>query len=142
METKKPGAILRILLHAFFLISVNLFSIIGAFVFIQIFGNGSDKLIQSAVAMVINLLIYVAVFKLMNNIQKEIMEIDNLSMFIVTLLVSLALLPSVFYPMHYLTQGNWSTFDNILATWPYQLVVNGICLTLNYFMLSGSKLRQ
>lgn len=142
MEKKRSGAILRILLHAFFLISLNLFAIIGAFVFMQMSGIEADKMIQSAVALIINLVIYIVVFRIMAGVQKDIMAIDNLSMFIIILLVSLALLPSVFYPMHYLTQGYWSTFDNILATWPYQLVVNGLCLTLNYFIFSRSKVKQ
>ena len=142
MDMKRPPDILRILLHAFFLIAVNLFSIVGAFVLIQLSGYESHRITQSVVALVINLLIYLAVYRVMANIQKELMDIDNLSMFIVILLISLALLPSVFYPMHYLTQGRWSSFDNILATWPYQLVVNGLCLTLNYFILSGAKIKQ
>lgn len=131
----KRLSIFRILLHGFFLISVNLFSMIAAFAIIQFVSTDTDKIIQSFIALIINVGIYIFVFRLMNGIQEEIMKIDDFSMFAIILLVSLALLPAIFYPMHYLTQGNWSSFDNLLATWPYQVVVNGLCLVINFFIM-------
>ena len=136
---KSWSSLLRILLHGFFLVSANLFSIMVAFVIIQFFSSGPDKILQSSIALVINLGVYLVVFKLMNGIQREIMKIDDFSMFAIILLISLALLPSVFYPLHFLMQGNWSSVDNLLATWPYQLIVNGLCLVLNYFIFSRRK---
>ena len=131
----KWSSLLRILLHGFFLISANLFSIITAFAIIQFVSTDTDKIIQSFIALIINVGIYIFVFRLMNGIQEEIMKIDDFSMFAIILLVSLALLPAIFYPMHYLTQGYWSSFDNLLATWPYQIVVNGLCLVINFFIM-------
>lgn len=75
----------------------------------------------------------------MFNVQKEIMEIDDFFMLATILMISLALLPAIFYPLHYLTQGYWSSFDNLLATWPFQIVVNGLCLIMNYFIFSNRK---
>lgn len=132
---KTRSSLLRILLHAFFLISANLFSVMAAFAIVQIIAIDAEKILQSSIALIINIGVYLAVYKLMNGIQKEVMKIDNFSMFAIILLVSLALLPSVFYPMHYLTQGKWSSFDNLIVTLPFQLIVNGICLVINYFML-------
>ncbi len=131
----KRFSILRILLHGFFLISANLFSLIVAFAIIQFFSTDTDKVIQSFIALIINVGIYIIVFKLMNGIQEEIMRIDDFSMFAIIFLVSLSLLPAIFYPMHYLTQGYWSSFDNLLAMWPYQMIVNGLCLVINFFIL-------
>lgn len=136
---KSWSSLLRILLHGFFLVSANLFSIMLAFVIIQSFLEEPDKIIQSSIALIINLLVYLVVFKLMNGVQKELMRIDNYSMFAIILLISLALLPSVFYPLHFLTQGYWSSVDNLLAMWPYQIIVNGLCLVLNFYILSGKK---
>ena len=136
---KSWSSLLLILLHGFFLVSANLFSIMTAFVIIQFFSSGPDKILQSSIALIINLGVYLVVFKLMNGIQKEIMKIDDFSMFAIILLISLALLPSVFYPLHFLMQGYWSSVDNLLATWPYQLIVNGLCMVLNYFIFSRQK---
>lgn len=136
---KNRSSLLRILLHGFFLISANLFSVMAAFAIVQIIAIDAEKILQSSIAMIINIGVYLAVYKLMNGIQKEVMKIDNFSMFAIILLVSLALLPSVFYPMHYLTQGKWSSFDNLIVTLPFQLIVNGICLVFNYFIFSKQK---
>ncbi|MCG8308196.1 MAG: hypothetical protein MI975_12445 [Cytophagales bacterium] len=128
-------SILRILLHGFFLISANLFSIMVAFAAVKIWALPPGKLFQGSFALITNTVVYLMVYKLMSGIQREIMEIDDFSMFVIVLLVSMALLPAIFYPIHYLAQGYWSSFDNLLATWPFQLIVNGICLVMNYFIL-------
>ena len=135
----KRSSLLRILLHGFFLISANLFSVMVAFVLVQVALLNEEKIIQSSLALVINIGIYWLVYKVMSRIQEEIMRIDNFSMFAIILLVSLALLPAIFYPMHYLAQGYWSPFDNLLVTWPFQLVVNGLCLVMNYYLLQSEK---
>ena len=132
-------SLIRILLHGFFLISANLFSIMAAFAIIQLASGGPDKILQASIALVINIGVYLTVFRVMSGIQKEIMKIDNFSMFAVILLISLALLPAVFYPLHYLKQGYWSSFDNLLAAWPFQLIVNGLCLVLNFYILRSKK---
>jgi hypothetical protein len=135
----KRSSLLRILLHGFFLISANLFSVMVAFVIVRVALLNEEKIVQSSLALVINIGIYWLVYKVMSRIQDDFMRIDNFSMFAIILLVSLALLPAIFYPMHYLTQGYWSSFDNLLATWPFQLIVNGLCLVMNYFLLRSEK---
>lgn len=135
----KQSSLLRILLHGFFLISTNLFSVMIAFVIVRVALLNEEKIVQSSLALVINIGIYWLVYKVMSRIQDDFMRIDNFSMFAIILLVSLALLPAIFYPMHYLTQGYWSSFDNLLVTWPFQLIVNGLCLVMNYFLLRSEK---
>jgi len=140
MSMNKKTSILRIFLHGFFIVSANLFSIAIAFAIVHISSLPSDRFIQGAAALVVNLGTYAIVFKMMQGVQRQLMDIDNFFMLSTIFLVSLALLPSVFYPLHYLTQGHWSSFDNLLAIWPFQLLVNGLCLVLNYFVLSKRKL--
>ncbi len=137
---KENSAILRILLHAFFLISVNLFSIMVAVVGMYFLKNGNQELLQTAIALFINLGIYLLVFKLMSGMQSQVMLIDNIMMMIIILMSSLALFPAVFYPLNYLIRNEWSTFDNILEFWPFQLFTNGICLLMNYFIIAKSRL--
>ncbi len=136
---KDHSSILKILLHGFFLISANLFSIMAAVVIIQLTSFESNRLVQSSIALIINIITYLIVFKLMSGLQKDIMKIDNFSMFAIILIISLALLPSVFYPIHFLTHRDWGNIDNLLATWPFQFIVNGICLVLNLFILKSSR---
>ena len=130
--------ILRILLHSFFLISSNLFSVIAAFAIMQVSGLEDNKLVQGSIALVDNVLIDFLVYRLMSVVQKELMQLDGTSMLVAVAMISLALMPAVFYPMHFLIRGEWSTFDNLLAIWPFQLIINGFCLVLNYFVLDRS----
>jgi len=136
---KDHSSILKILLHGFFLISANLFSIMAAVVIVQLTSIEPNRPLQSSIALIINVITYLIVFKLMSGIQKDIMKIENFSMFAIILIISMALLPSVFYPLHFLTHGDWGNIDNLLATWPFQLTVNGLCLVLNLFILKSSK---
>lgn len=134
--------ILSVLLHGVFLVSANMFSAIVSFVVVQGLTLPSDRIIQSSIALIINLGIYFAVYKLMFGVQKEIMKIDGFSMFAILLLISLALLPAIFHPFYYLTHGHWSSLDNLFTIWPFQLIVNGLCLVLNYYILSKQKLTK
>lgn len=135
-ETRDKISVLSILLHGLFLVSLNLFSVIVAFAAMQTLYGQSDRLAQGIIALLVSFFIYFVVFRFMFGIQKEIMQIDNYTVLIIVLLVSLALLPAVFYPLHFLTQGTWSSIDNLYATWPFQLIVNGFCLFFNFHILS------
>ena len=55
---------------------------------------------------------------------------------ITSIIIGMALLPSIYYPLHFLTKGGWGSFDNIMKIWPFQLTVNGLCLLLNFFIFS------
>lgn len=96
-------------------------------------------MVQSAMSLGINLLIYLAIYRLMKAMQSEVMQIDDFSMMTIILISSFALLPAVFYPLHYLIKNEWGSFDNMLKVWPFQLIVNGLCLVINYFILSKRK---
>jgi len=133
---QKQSAILRILLHAFFLISVNLFSVTAAVLIIHLMKIDASEMAQSGVALLINLMIYLMIYKLMNGIQAMIMQIDDFSMMAIILISSLSLFPAVFFPLHFLIKGAWSSFDNVLRVWPFQFIVNGLCLVINFFILS------
>lgn len=100
--------------------------------------NGSQML-QSAVALVVNVGVYSLVFWLMYGIQKDLMQIRDFSMLTIILISSLALFPLVFYPIHFMVKGHWSSFDNILSIWSFQVLVNGICLVANYFIFGRMK---
>ena len=128
-------SVLSIILHSFFVVATNLFSIGIAFAATQFTSLSSGRIGQAVMALVINLVIYVLVFKIMRVVQKELIEINEVAKLSTVFLVSLALLPAIFYPMYFLTQGYWSSFENVQAIWPYQMVANGLCLLTNYFIV-------
>jgi hypothetical protein len=128
--------ILGILLHGFFLVAVSLFSLAIALAMLQITSLPPNKLIQSGIALSVNLAIYVLVFALIKQIQRELIEVRDFAMLSTIFVISLALLPVVFNPLNYAARGNWSTFDSLLAIWPYQMLANGLCLALNFFIFT------
>lgn len=45
---------------------------------------------------------------------------------------SLLWFPVLFYPLHFMTQGYMSKFENVLAVWAFQLPVNALALWAAY----------
>ena len=99
----------------------------------------SSELLQSTVALGVNVGVYALVFWLMNGIQKDVMRIRDFSMLAIILISSLALFPAIFYPIHFMVKGHWSSFENIQVIWSFQVFVNGICLVANYFIFGRMK---
>lgn len=136
MPGKRNGSVLGVLLHGIFLVSLNLFSVMLALVFSKTGFLGMEQVFHSVAALIVNIAIYVLVYRIMRGFSTEIMLIENLSAFMVILGISLALLPVIFFPMHYMTHGSAGSFNQLMKVWPYQLIVNGLCLFLNYFIFS------
>lgn len=134
---KPAQKVLPILLHGFFMISVNLFSAMAAVLFLHLVHLSSTRWMEASIALVINVVVYFGVYKLMKNIEPRILRLDDVLMLLMVLVMSLALLPTVYYPMYYLMHGGWSSLDNLWSIWPYQVMANGICLILNFYVLSA-----
>jgi hypothetical protein len=126
---------LRIVLHGFFLISLNLFALMSAVIIMIIGGIQQGEWLRSVLALSVDLGIYILVFKVMAGIEKSLMQIDDFNMFAFILIASLALFPTIYYPMQYMIKGEWVNFNQILEIWPFQLIVNGLCLIVNYFFI-------
>jgi hypothetical protein len=95
--------------------------------------NEPGKLIM---ALIINGSVYILIFKLMSGIQKDIMKVGGMIMLFIILLISLILFPAIFYPIHFLIKGEGPDFTIILKHWSFQVLVNGMCLFLNFTLLS------
>jgi len=132
---------IRIVLHGFFLISLNLFALVSAVIIMIFVGIQQGEWFQAGIALIVDLGLYYLVFKLMAGIQKTVMQIDDFTMLAIILMASLALFPSIFYPLQYLMKGEWVNFSKILEIWPFQFIVNGLCLVFNYFFYD-SKSRE
>lgn len=117
------------------MVSVNLFSIMVAFAIVIVFSLSDNKIVQATLALILNLIVYLAIYNLMCRVESTIMKVDNWSMLMSILMVSLAMLPVVYYPVYYFTHGGWSSFDNLMTTWPFQVIVNSLCLVLNFFIV-------
>lgn len=133
MENQNNLQTIRIILHAFFLIALNLFSLIAGVIITLLIGGFKHEVFQSGSAFVFNAIMYFLVFKFMAGIQKEVMHIDNFFMVIIMLISSVVLFPLVFIPLQYMISGNWQSVGAATNVWPFLLVTNGLCLSVNYF---------
>ena len=124
---------IRIVLHAVFLIALNLFSLISGVIITVFLSSFQNELTQSGIALIFNVVFYYLIFKFMMGIEKEMMHIDNLSMIVVLLISSLVLFPVIFIPLQYMISGNWQSLEIAMNIWPFLLITNGLCLVINYF---------
>ena len=133
------SSIIRILLHSLFLISLNLFSTILALLVSHLFAVEFDHFWQSFLTYIINLSLYIIIYRIMKSIQEEVMKIDDRSMLVIILLASLAFMPFVYFPLNFMIKGYWVELQQIYAIWPYQFAVNAVCLIMNFFVLTKKK---
>ncbi len=126
------------LLHATFLIALNLFSVNAVFILSHVLSIHMGTIVQAISAILFNVAGYYLIFRLMASLGIKVMKIDDFSMLAIILLTSLALLPAIYYPLHYTIQGYWNSFDFFVEFWPYQLIVNGLCVVMNFFILIKS----
>ncbi len=127
---------IRIVLHAVFLIALNLFSLISGVITTIFLSNFQNDLAQSGIALIFNIAFYLLIFKFMTGIQKEVMHIDNLSMLVIMLISSLVLFPVVFIPLQYMISGNWQSLEIVWKISPFLLITNGLCLLINFYFLT------
>ncbi len=123
-------------MHGFFLVALNLFSIVFSIIVFRSVSFTEGGLVHGASLVMINLVIYLLVLWLMRGLHSDIMDVDDFSMLAGILVISLALLPVFYHPLYYLIKGYWSSLDNLIMVWSFQIVVNGLSLLLNRYWLN------
>lgn len=129
---------LKILLHGMFLTVLDLCAVVFSAVLLMIIGiNASGIVYQMVVAIAVGLLLYFAIYYFIRSGGYDIMQLEDLKMLVVVLVISMALLPAIYYPLHYVTHGYWSSFHSMLVNWPFQFMVNSICLAGNFYFIKS-----
>ncbi len=128
--------LLRILMHGFFLVVLNLFSIVFSIIVFRSVSFTEGGILHGVTLVTINLVIYLLVLLLMKGMKTDVMDVDDFSMLAGILMISLALLPVFYHPMFYLVKGYWSSFGNLTLVWSFQIVANGLSLVFNRYWLN------
>ncbi len=136
---RKKYDVVSMIMHGFFLTSLNLFAILLSFTLFVVFNPSNQLIFQAFTALFLNIALYYMVYFMMKRLGSSLMMIPDLGMLLATIGISLALLPVVFFPLSYLSQGYWISVDNLFVVWPYQLMANGICLIISFFVLKNKK---
>lgn len=123
-----------IILHSQLLTFGNILSIIVAYGFYfllrELFPSSSQIIFQAPVAALLS----IAGFNIWLSVSGRISPqsrleniVDRTAVFILALIWT----PAIFIPLHFLTQGYRTSFDNILSIWLFQLPVNLLALWIS-----------
>ncbi len=120
----------RIGLHALFLGMVNLFSILAGFGLYALFKPVNQILVQLPAALFLTLAIYLLFSALLPRLNWPEIMLRGRAEFVWVFASALLVMPLIFYPLHYLTQGYLAHFSNVLSTWAFQIPANALALFL------------
>lgn len=114
--------------HSFLMTVFNLTSIIGGFCIFKAFKFSNQMIVQSFIAVIINIMI-LFVWYYVNNLYLKSLRIDlqTIKNLITVSLTGMLWTPFVFIPIHFVTQSYMTNFGNIIAIWIYQAV---LCIIL------------
>ena len=132
--------VFKIILHSLVLAIVNIVSIIFGFGIYHFFTRYNQLAIQVPIASLFSIIVFttwVVIIKY-RNISKIFPE--GWLQFLLILLFSLAWIPVLFVPLHYITQGYLTSFGNIYLNWVFQIPTNIVIILIAYFIISpGAK---
>ncbi len=111
-------------LHSFVLAIVNFASVIAGFGIYHLFRPINQISLQAPVAALICIFIFVIWSVFIQNILSKGLSLKGISEFLGVYVASLLWAPALFVPIHYLSQGYLTSYDNLLAGWLFQLPVN------------------
>jgi hypothetical protein len=112
------------LLHGLALAAVNIGAVLVGFAVYKISGAGYQLAVQLAVAVVISVAAFALWYALASRLGGERLWLRGLPAYVRTYVFALAWLPALFVPLHYVTQGYWTSFANIYYTWLFQAPTN------------------
>ncbi len=131
--------VFRVILHSFILSMVNIISILFGFGVYHFFMDYNQLSIQVPVGAVFSIIVFISWVIILKYKGVSWLLLESRLEPLLILLLSLAWLPVIFIPLHYLTQGYLTTFGNIYVHWIFQIPVNLIIVIIFYFiMFTGS----
>lgn len=132
----KSSTILRVLMHGFFLTSLNLFSGATTFLILHLAGIKTGIEAVGIIALILFIGFYVGVFYLMRRIQPEILKIDSLGMGFFILLFSMMLQPALIHPIMSFVRGAGFNAPTYFSELIIPAIMNVGSLVLNRFFLN------
>lgn len=119
---------IRILLHGFVLLVVNLVGVIGGFAMYYALGTKDQFATQLPVAVVLSIVLFVAWSVLFSKVPFRNLRLKGNGEYLLTGICSLLWNPIVFIPLHYFTQGYLTGGGNIISLAAFQIPVNAVAI--------------
>jgi len=132
--------VFKIILHSFILAVINIIAVLFGFGVYHFFMEYNQLAVQIPVSAVFSIIVFTTWIVILKykNISKLFPE--GWLEFLLILLFSLAWLPLIFLPLHYITRGYITAFGNIYLNWIFQIPTSIVIVLIAYFIISsGSK---
>lgn len=122
---------MAILINSLILTIVNLGTILAGFVVYYISKSGNQIAIQVISACLLSLILFMFWHYISHRYFKRF-EIESKLNLVAVYLFSLIWTPIIFTPIHYITQGYLTSWDNINGIWMFQVPTNALILLIYY----------
>lgn len=129
----------RIALHGGVLAACNLAAVIAAFVVYSLLRPANQILVQAPLAALFTVGAFLVWLALCVRLPIAFLQIRTRNEWAGIFVASLLWTPLLFIPLHWVTQGYLTSFDNILATWTFQVPVNLAALFIGYWFANRNK---
>jgi len=119
------------IINGFILTVINLVSILLGFAVYYVSGSKNQIAIQVVSACLLSILLFTFWYYLSFRLfRKAVM--DKKRSLVLAYFLSLVWTPVIFIPLHYLTQGYLTSWDNINGIWMFQVPTNALLLLMYY----------
>lgn len=122
---------MKIFLNSLILAVLNLLSVLVGFYVFFISKTQNQLAIQAPVACVFSVLSFLSWKFLCHKLLKKV-NLKSQKEYIFAYFFSLVWSPIIFVPMHYLTQGYLTSWQNITGIWLFQIPTNILVLKVNH----------
>ncbi len=134
--------IFKIVLHSFILATINIIGVVFGFGVYHFLIRYNQLLMQIPMAAVFSVIVFTTWIVILRykNVLKLLPE-GKLEFFLI-FLFSMAWLPVIFIPLHYITQGYITSFGNIYINWLFQIPTNILIILITYLIISGKPVKK
>jgi len=129
--------IFETILHGFILAAINIVGIVFGFGVYHFLIRYNQLLMQVPVAAVFSIIVFTTWIVILKYKNVTRLLPEGKLEFLLIFLFSMAWLPIIFVPLHYITQGYITSFGNVYVNWLFQIPVNILIVLIAYLIISG-----
>ena len=134
--------LLRVCLHSFVLTITDLGTIILAFGFYSLLRSimsVNQRVVQGSIAAIFFIIIFSLWSLVVTRLPTKTLSLQGNRELVWTYFAALLWVPVIFIPLHYITQGYFTSFGNIIAIWLFQIPVNLFTMLISRKILNPSR---
>lgn len=119
------------IVHGFMLALANFSSIIFGFVIYYMIKGPNQIIVQAPIAIVLSCIIFSTYLYIYSKTKIGRSKYISATSCCMIYIYSLAWSPMIFIPIHFITQGYLTSFENIVYQWLFQIITNIIVIFIS-----------